>query len=111
MTVALHDAIPPGERVLIPFREWYVFVGRNPAIGLEGRSLPMFGTSLGRSVDELGVRYAVLVRSATNPGPFYWVNPGDGFITGVAADPDAGSTRIVLNSVIAGEDVIVVQFF
>ncbi|MFM8536125.1 MAG: ArnT family glycosyltransferase, partial [Acidimicrobiia bacterium] len=35
----LHDTIPVGARVLIPFREWYAFVGRNPAIGFEGRSL------------------------------------------------------------------------
>ncbi|NCV23365.1 MAG: hypothetical protein EBV45_15695, partial [Chloroflexi bacterium] len=44
IVATLHDEIPAGARVLIPFREWYGFVGRNPVIGLEGRSLPMFRT-------------------------------------------------------------------
>ena len=75
IVAALHAAIPAGARVLIPFREWYVFVGRNPAIGLEGRSLPMFQTSLVRSVHEFGVEYMVLVRDpVTLDSPYYWVS-------------------------------------
>ena len=79
MTEALHDAIPPGERVLIPFREWYVFVGRNPAIGLEGRSLPMFGTSITQSITDFTIKYFVLVGNPNRDnGAYYWITDDDG---------------------------------
>ncbi len=75
IVAALHDAIPAGARVLIPFRKWHTFVGRNPAIGLEGRSLPMFHTSLVRSVHEFSVEYLVLVRDPVTVGSlYYWVS-------------------------------------
>ena len=70
----LHAVIPAGARVLIPFREWYGFVGRNPVIGLEGRSLPMFRTSLVQSANEFDAEYAVLVRNPDEAeGPYAWV--------------------------------------
>jgi hypothetical protein len=75
----LHEVVPAGARVLIPFREWYGFVGRNPVIGLEGRSLPMFHTSLVSSATELGAEYAVLVRNSEGAdNSFYWVADDDG---------------------------------
>jgi hypothetical protein len=79
IVATLHDEIPAGARVLIPFREWYGFVGRNPVIGLEGRSLPMFHTSLVSSATELGAEYAVLVRNSEGAdNSFYWVADDDG---------------------------------
>jgi len=74
----LHDEIPAGARVLIPFREWYGFVGRNPVIGLEGRSLPMFRTSLVQSANEFDAEYAVLVRNSDEAdNSYYWVADDD----------------------------------
>ncbi len=73
----LHEVIPAGARVLIPFREWYGFVGRNPIIGLEGRSLPMFRTSLVQSANEFDAEYAVLVRNSKEAdSPYFWVTDG-----------------------------------
>ena len=79
VVATLHDEIPAGARVLIPFREWYGFVGRNPVIGLEGRSLPMFRTSLVQSANEFDAEYAVLVRnSGEADNSYYWVADDDG---------------------------------
>ena len=79
IVATLHDEIPAGARALIPFREWYGFVGRNPVIGLEGRSLPMFRTSLVQSANELDAEYAVLVRNSEGAdNSFYWVADDDG---------------------------------
>ena len=79
IVATLHDEIPAGARVLIPFREWYGFVGRNPVIGLEGRSLPMFRTSLVQSANEFDAEYAVLVRNSEGAdNSFYWVADDDG---------------------------------
>ena len=106
----LHDAIPVGARVLIPFREWYAFVGRNPAIGLEGRSLPMFGTSLASSAAEFDVEYVVLVRSATNPASLYWVDAGDQSIKQLMDSVSDGQSRSrVLVGRSPGEEVIVAR--
>ena len=75
----LHEVVPAGARVLIPFREWYGFVGRNPVIGLEGRSLPMFRTSLVQSANEFDAEYAVLVRNSNGAeSPYSWVAEDDG---------------------------------
>ena len=76
---ALHEAIPPGMRILIPAREWHAFVGRNPSIGLDGRSLADYQTTLSKSVVEFGAEYAVLVRNSNAAeGPYYWVADDDG---------------------------------
>ena len=78
VVATLHDEIPAGARVLIPFREWYGFVGRNPVIGLEGRSLPMFRTSLVQSANEFDAEYAVLVRNSDEAdNSYYWVADDD----------------------------------
>jgi 4-amino-4-deoxy-L-arabinose transferase-like glycosyltransferase len=71
---ALHEAIPPGKRILVPAREWHAFVGRNPAIGLDGRTLPEYLTTLLKSVVEFDAEYVVLVRNL-NPleNRYYWV--------------------------------------
>jgi len=75
----LHEVVPAGARVLIPFREWYRFIGRNPVIGLEGRSLPMFRTSLVQSANEFDAEYAVLVRNSDEAdNSYYWVADDDG---------------------------------
>jgi hypothetical protein len=110
IVASLHDAIPVGARVLIPFREWYAFVGRNPAIGLEGRSLPMFGTSLASSAAEFDVEYVVLVRSATNPASLYWVDAGDQSIKQLMHSVSDGQSRsTVLVGRSPGEEVIVAR--
>ena len=71
---ALHDAIPPGKRILVPAREWHAFVGRNPAIGLDGRSLQEYQTTLLKSVVEFDAEYVVLVRNPnTLENRYYWV--------------------------------------
>jgi hypothetical protein len=75
----LHDSVPVGARVLVPFREWYGFVDRNPAIAVDGRSLPMFGTSLVRSATEFAVEYVILVRNLYPlESRYYWI-ADDGF--------------------------------
>ena len=75
---ALHAAIPVGTRVLIPAREWYAFVGRNSVIGLDGRSLPQYGTTLVRSVSDFKVDYLVLGRNRSAvDSPYYWVSQDD----------------------------------
>jgi hypothetical protein len=110
IVTALHNAIPAGARVMIPFREWYAFVGRNPAIGLEGRSLPMFGTSLARSAAEFDVEYVVLVRSVANPASLYWVDAGDQSIKRLmdsVSEAKSGSTVLVGRSL--GEEGIVAR--
>jgi hypothetical protein len=115
MTVALHDAIPPGERVLIPFREWYVFVGRNPAISLEGRSLPMFGTSISESVDNFAAEYVVLVKSARGAeGAYYWVADDDGEVaeylrtrTGLVRIIDGGRGDVFEVKRVVGDAIMV----
>ena len=106
---ALHDAIPAGARVLIPFREWYTFVNRNPAIGLEGRSLPMFGTSLARSADEFGVEYVVLVRSALGMKPFYWVEASDPFVQAVTVRESLGQGVRTIRGIAPGEEFVIVD--
>ena len=71
---ALHDAIPPGKRILVPAREWHSFVGRNPAIGLDGRSLQEYQTTLLKSVVEFDAEYVVLARNLnTLENRYYWV--------------------------------------
>ena len=106
---ALHDAIPVGARVLIPFREWYTFVNRNPAIGLEGRSLPMFGTSLARSADEFGVEYVVMIGSALGMKPFYWVEAGDPLVQAVTAQEMVGSGVQIIRGTHPGEEFVIVD--
>ena len=93
IVIALHDAIPPGARVLIPFREWYVFVGRNQAIGLEGRSLPMFGTSIKDSAESFGVEYVVLVRPTASPDAYFWVDAADRSLDRLINSASVGSTE------------------
>jgi hypothetical protein len=105
----LHDAIPAGARVLIPFREWYTFVNRNPAIGLEGRSLPMFGTSLARSAAEFGVEYVVMIRSASGMKPFYWVEAGDPFVQVVTVRESLGQGVRTVRGIGPGEEFVIVE--
>jgi hypothetical protein len=104
---ALHAAVPPGARVMIPFREWYVFAGRNPAIGIEGRSLPMFGTSLEASVSYSGVEYAVLARSATGEKSFYWVEASDPFVEAVTVRESLGRGVWTIRGVHPGEEFVI----
>jgi hypothetical protein len=106
---ALHDAIPAGARVLIPFREWYTFVNRNPAIGLEGRSLPMFGTSLARSAREFGAEYVVFVRDASGTMPFYWVVDHDPLVVRVQGSMGSLGDGVTMRAVVGGEEVIVAR--
>ena len=101
IVTALHNAIPAGARVMIPFREWYAFVGRNPAIGLEGRSLPMFGTSLARSAAEFDVEYVVLVRSVANPASFYWVDASDSLVKHMQTSVSSAFNSVALRLIIA----------
>ena len=95
--------------MLIPFREWYTFVNRNPAIGLEGRSLPMFGTSLARSADEFGVEYVVMIRSASGMKPFYWVEAGDPLVQAVTAQEMVGSGVQTIGGMRPGEEFVIVE--
>jgi hypothetical protein len=106
---ALHSVIPPGARVLIPFREWYAFVGRNPAIALEGRSLPMFGTSLARSAREFGAEYVVFVRDASGTMPFYWVVDHDPLVVRVQGSMGSLGDGVTMRAVVGGEEVIVAR--
>ena len=69
-----HPAPYPRERL-----QWYGFVDRNPAIAVDGRSLPMFGTSLVRSATKFAVEYVVLVRNLyLLESRYYWI-ADDGF--------------------------------
>jgi 4-amino-4-deoxy-L-arabinose transferase-like glycosyltransferase len=106
---ALHAAIPPGARVLGPGREWYAFVGRNPAIGVDGRSLPQYGTTLTQSAKEFGAEYVVLIRDGSGAAPFYWVDEREPLVARVADSTGRPDDGVVLRSNVAGEEVVVTE--
>lgn len=106
---ALHDAIPVGARVLMPAREWYAFVGRNLAIGFDGRSPATYGTSLTKSVQDFGVEYVVFVRTSTGERSFYLVEASDPLVQAVTVRESLGQGVRTILGIGTGEEFVIVD--